>query len=110
MDIDLEVQGNAMIALVRGRVDTISAQAFEKGLAAVATAKETVLVLDLSALEYISSAGLRVILSAAKALKARGGEVRLAATSGSVKKVLQISGFFSMFKNFDTRDAALANL
>ena len=68
-----------------------------------------VLILDLSDLQYISSAGLRVILSAAKILKGTGGEIRLAGTAGSVKKVFQVSGFFSMFKNFETRSDALAD-
>lgn len=108
MDIDIQREGNALVAAVGGRVDTTSAPAFEKGLAGALNGQEKLLVFDLSGLEYISSAGLRVILSAAKALKGRGGEVRLAATSGSVKKVFQISGFFSMFKSFETRSEALA--
>jgi anti-anti-sigma factor len=49
-------------------------------------------------------------LSTAKTLKARGGELRLAAAQGSVKKVLQVSGLFTLFKYFDTRDAALEDL
>lgn len=108
MDIDIVTEGKAIVAAVRGRVDTISAPAFEKGVAGALNGEEKLLVFDLSGLEYISSAGLRVILSAAKTLKGKGGEVRLAATSGSVTKVFQISGFLSMFKNFATRSEALA--
>lgn len=108
MEIDIQMEGNAIVAAVRGRVDTISAPAFEKGVVGALNGPEKLLVFDLSSLEYISSAGLRVILSAAKTLKGKGGEVRLAATSGSVKKVFQISGFFSMFKNFETKGEALA--
>lgn len=107
MEVEVQVEGRAVVASVRGRVDTVSAQAFEKELSGALNREETLLVIDLSGLEYISSAGLRVILSAAKTLKARGGDIRLAATQGSVKKVFQISGFFSLFKHFDTRDAAL---
>ncbi len=108
MDIDIQMEGGAIIAAVSGRVDTISAPAFEKAVAEALNGREKLLVFDLSGLLYISSAGLRVIISAAKTLKGKGGEVRLAATSGPVKKVLQISGFFSMFKNFETRSEALA--
>lgn len=108
MDIDIQIEGNALVAAVRGRVDTLSAPAFEKAVSGALNGREMLLVFDLSGLEYISSAGLRVIISAAKTLKRKGGEVRLAATSGSVKKVFQISGFFSMFKNFETRSEALA--
>lgn len=108
MDIDIQIAGNAIVAAVHGRVDTISAPAFEKAVLGALNGREKLLVLDLSGLEYMSSAGLRVIISAAKTLKGKGGEMRLAATSGSVKKVFEISGFFSMFKNFETRSEALA--
>ncbi|MFH0731244.1 MAG: STAS domain-containing protein [Pseudomonadota bacterium] len=107
MEIDIQVEGKTIVALVRGRVDTVSAQAFEKELGGALNREETCLVLDLSGLEYISSAGLRVILSAAKTLKARGGEIRLAAMQGSVRKVFQISGFLSLFKSFETKAAAV---
>lgn len=108
MEIDVQMEGNTIVAAVRGRVDTISAPAFEKGVAETLTGQEKLLIFDLSGLEYISSAGLRVILGAAKTLKSKGGEVRLAAACGSVKKVFQISGFFSMFKHFETKGEALA--
>ena len=108
MNIEIQAQGDAIVAAVHGRVDTLTAPAFEKDLAGALSGQEKLLVLDLSGLEYISSAGLRVILSAAKIMKAKGGEIRLAATAGSVKKVFQISGFFSMFKSFETMSDALA--
>lgn len=108
MNIDIQIEGNAIIAAVHGRVDTISAPTFENTVSAALNGQEKLLIFDLSGLEYISSAGLRVIISAAKTLRGKGGEIRLAATSGPVKKVLQISGFFPMFKNFETRSEALA--
>ena len=108
MEIDRQIEGRAVVAAVRGRVDTVSAPVFEKGLGEITAGEEKLLVLDLAGLEYISSAGLRVILGAAKILKARGGEIRLAGTTGSVRKVFQISGFFSLFKNFDSKEEALA--
>ena len=109
MDIEIQTEEKAIIAAVCGRVDTLSSQAFEKGLAGALAQQGKLLILDLSGLEYISSAGLRVILSTAKTMKGKGGEVRLAGTAGSVKKVFQVSGFFSMFKNFETRSDALAD-
>lgn len=109
MEIEVQIEGQALVVSVNGKVDTVSAPAFEKGFSDAVKREENKVVLDLSGLEYISSAGLRVILSAGKALKARGGDLRLAAAGGSVKKVFQVSGFFSLFKGFDTRDAALEN-
>ncbi|MFH2046833.1 MAG: STAS domain-containing protein [Pseudomonadota bacterium] len=110
MDIDFQMKGNALVASVHGRVDTGNASVFEKKLVEELNQEEKWLVFDLSGLEYISSAGLRVLLSTAKIMKSKGGDIRLAATQGPVKKVFQISGFFSLFKHFDTTDAALENL
>ncbi len=110
MEIDVQVEGKALVACVRGRVDTVSAAAFEKGLAYALSREEKWLVFDLSGLEYISSAGLRVFLTTARKLKAKGGDIRLAAAQGSVKKVFQVSGFFTLFKHLDTKEAALATI
>jgi anti-anti-sigma factor len=107
MEIDVQVEGTALVASVRGKVDTVSASVFEKGLGKALEREEKLLVIDLSGMEYISSAGLRVILSAAKTMKARGGEVRLVIIQGPVRKVFQISGFLSLFKTFETKDQAL---
>lgn len=107
MQIEVNMNGSALVAAVAGRVDTISAPELEKGLAGILDQAEKRLILDFSGVEYISSAGLRVILGTAKTLKAKGGEVRLAACVGSVKKVFQVSGFFSIFKHFETVKDAL---
>jgi anti-anti-sigma factor len=108
MEIELQKEADGVVAIVRGRVDTISAPAFEKGLAEVLEMAPKLLIFDLSEMDYISSAGLRVFLVAAKALKGKSGEVRLAASQAPVKKVFQVSGVLSLFKHFDTKDAAFA--
>lgn len=108
MELKTHNEGDALVACIGGKIDTVSAQDFDREMAALAGQAPKLLILDLAGLEYISSAGLRVILSTAKTLKAGGGEVRLAGTAGSVHKVFQISGFFNMFKNFASREDALA--
>lgn len=66
------------------------------------------LVLDLENLEYVSSAGLRVLLLTAKKLQGVGGKLLLCAVKGNVRSVLDISGFSSVFPLCDTKEAALA--
>lgn len=108
MEIDFRTQGATLVATVQGRMDTVNTPAFEKAMTGGLGPEIAVLVFDLSGLNYICSAGLRVFLSTGKTLKSRGGQLLLAGSDGSVKKVFQISGFFSLFKHFDTLDAALA--
>ena len=66
------------------------------------------LLIELSQLEYISSAGLRVLLVVAKRIQQKGGKVVLCALVPNVKEVFEISGFSSIFKIFDnTADATV---
>lgn len=66
------------------------------------------LVLDLGEVDYISSAGLRVLLTVLNQARAAGGDVRLVGVLRSVKEIFSISGFESLFAIFATLEAALA--
>ncbi len=65
-------------------------------------------VLDLSELDYISSAGLRVVLMAGKRLCAGGGRLALARLRDSVRDLFEMSGFLSLFPVLATVDEAMA--
>ncbi|MHB8771050.1 MAG: STAS domain-containing protein [Syntrophales bacterium] len=110
MEIATKKQGGAMVVSVTGRIDAVTAPEFEKGLSAVIAAGDTVLLLDMNGLEYISSAGLRSILSTAKQLKAKEGKMLFAGLKGPVKDVFKISGFGSIFKIFETEEEALRQI
>lgn len=101
-------QGNAVILKLKGRLDTVSAPELEKECTRWVDAEEHLIVFDLAELEYISSAGLRVFLSAAKKLKPRQGEIRFCNLRNMVQEVFSISGFLTMFSHFDSLDAALS--
>ncbi len=65
-------------------------------------------VLNLDKLDYLSSAGLRVILTAAKLLKSSSGELIICHANGVVKEVLETSGFNSLVEMYDTETEAVA--
>jgi anti-anti-sigma factor len=65
------------------------------------------IVIDLAALEYISSPGLRGILAAGEKIRACGGSLALCAPRGIVKNVLDLSGFSSLFLVYASAEAAL---
>ncbi len=67
------------------------------------------LVADFSKVEFISSAGLRVLLATVKDTRQQGGDLRLAATQDNVKKVLTISGFTRILKIFPDVDNAITS-
>jgi anti-anti-sigma factor len=66
------------------------------------------LILEVSQLRYVSSAGLRVVLSAGKAVQGKGGTLRLAGLGGMVREVFEISGFSGLFPQHESVDAAVA--
>jgi anti-anti-sigma factor len=93
-----------------GRIDTTTAGAVETSLAAALAGPSPRLVIDLSSVEYISSAGLRVLLVAARRVQTTGGRLALCALSQPVRQVFQLAGFVPLFTIDDTRDAAVARL
>lgn len=107
MEVKGSKKNNAFVARVEGRMDVISAQEFEKQCSKWIDEGEKVVILDFKGLEYISSAGLRSILSIGKRLKAQGGKLLFYNMNIMVKHVFEISGFASMFPIFDTLEQAL---
>lgn len=87
---------------IEGNVDTNSAPDVKSGLDELIGAGASKIVMDLSFMEYISSAGLRVLLLTGKQLKGSSGELRLCGMNESVRDVFDISGFSSIFNIFDT--------
>ena len=67
-------------------------------------------LLDFSSLDYISSAGLRVLLGAAKQLRAKGGTLGMFGLNQSVQEVFEISGFSSILSVYPTEDAAVSSM
>ncbi len=76
-----------------GRLDATTAGATEKALLALLVDDVNSISMDLSALDYVSSAGLRVMLVVAKAAKAKGGKLVLTGPKPAILEVIKISGF-----------------
>jgi anti-anti-sigma factor len=74
------------------------------------TAGADKLLLDLAALDYISSAGLRIILSAARQMKSRSGRLVLCSLSNQIREVFEISGFTGILVISSSREEAMNQL
>lgn len=107
MDIRTESVGGVSVFTPVGRIDSTSARAVEAVLLPLFDAGQRVLF-DFAELRYISSAGLRVLLLAARRSKASGIPLTLAGMSGPVAEVFKISGFDTQFDIRPDRAAALA--
>lgn len=92
MSLQIEKRNEATPTLaLTGRLDTVTAPELEKAIAALLPQIDS-LVLDMASLEYISSAGLRVILKTYKALASKGG-LKLTGVREAVQEVFDITGF-----------------
>ncbi|MBA4393853.1 MAG: anti-sigma factor antagonist [Desulfobacca sp.] len=107
MEIRKRKEKNMLVISVKGRLDAVTAPEVEKDLLQTITEGEKRFVMDLSELQYISSAGLRSLLVLAKKLKPEQGEILFTGLQGPVDEVFKISGFYSIFKIYDSLDEAL---
>ncbi len=90
MEIKTKLEGSTLTIAVSGRVDTVTAPELEAGLK-FGDAK--CVVLDIAEVPYMSSAGLRLLLTAHKSMAAKGGEFRIVNVQPSVGEVLAVTGF-----------------
>ena len=94
MNVEKKLNGETATLVVAGRLDTQTAPELEKELdSVVAGLKE--LVFDMAKLEYVSSAGLRVILKAQKIMNTQGS-MKLVGVNDSIMEVFDITGFLDI--------------
>ena len=94
MTIEKKINGESAILIVSGRLDTQTAPELEAELDAVLSGLKD-LTFDMTNLEYVSSAGLRVILKAQKAMNAQGS-MKLTGVNDSIMEVFDITGFLDI--------------
>jgi anti-sigma B factor antagonist len=110
MEITEIKRNGAVILGLAGRLDASNAGVLEEKLLTLIAGGNTRLVIDGNKLDYISSAGLRVLLVAAKRLNATGGKISLYALKDQIKEVFDIAGFSSIFAIYRTQDEAIASV
>ena len=113
MNLPVKRFADAVVLSPAGRIDHSSAEAFRGALAPhlerCAAGRDQV-VLDLAGVDYISSAGLRVLMLAKKQAKAQGGSFAVAGLVPAVREIFEISRFTVVFDIFASVRDALARL
>lgn len=107
MTINESKQGAVTIVQAQGRLDATSAPETDRRLAALITAGARQVVFDLSGLDYVSSAGLRVFLAAAKRMKQAQGKLTLASPAPQIRQVFELAGFATILPIFATLPEAI---
>lgn len=110
----MEIKGvkekEAFVFTLAGRLDVLSAPEAKKVFKEWLDGGESRLVGDLSGLDYVSSAGLRVLLEVARAAAKSGGGLSLFGLKERVREVFEVVGLESLIPLFATKAEALAKL
>ena len=93
MKVEITQTDNKVMVSIAGRLDTVTSSEFEKNMATYFSMPGVHLILDCAAMEYISSAGLRVVLTAHKNITAKGGRFVLSNLNKEVRSVFDMTGF-----------------
>ena len=103
-------QDDAVVLCPSGRVDGTNVTILQGAVRERLEANQTRLVFDMVDLNYISSAGLRVLLMAARDLQAQGGKAVFCNLSEQIRQVFEIMGFDKILAVHGSREDALAAL
>jgi anti-sigma B factor antagonist len=110
MEITERKTGDVVTLSLSGRLDTTTANTFETKILAQIEAGDRRFIIDLEQLDYISSAGLRVLVLAGKRLDSGKGKIVLCSLKDPVREVFDIVGFSSTFPVYPSHDDALRNI
>jgi anti-sigma B factor antagonist len=109
MEVGTTSYKRCSVVTVSGRVDSNTAPAFEEALKNVIEGGQHNVILELTEVEFMSSAGLRGMVSSLKACKSGGGNLVIAAPSNRVVEVMQLAGLTSLFGVFDDVTSAVGS-
>ena len=98
MEVIISQQGGKTLADIKGRIDTTSADQFQKDIAPLMETENPDIEIGCADMEYTSSQGLRIFLMLQKSVSAKGGKLVLKSMRPQVKEVFDITGFSNIIK------------
>ena len=107
MKVTTEKHDTILIVEINGRVDISTAKKFESALLTPIRQGVKEIIVDLASLTYLSSAGLRALLTASQKTHTAGGALMICEASSQVREVLKVSGLSRMITSVDTREMAI---
>lgn len=109
MDISIKEYKRVVVVAVEGRIDSATSGDFETTLMDLIQKGQTNVVLDLSGVNFLSSSGLRVMVTALKTLRQSGRDLVLAQPAEQAADSISIAGLNTLFKTYPDREDAIAS-
>jgi anti-sigma B factor antagonist len=110
MQIETRKANSMLVVDMSGRLDSHTAGEAGDRMTAIAQGGDRKVVLNVEKLDYVSSAGLRIIVRASKLLQTNHGKFTICGATGGVKTVLETAGIHSLLKIYETEADAVAAL
>lgn len=110
MDITIEDQGPIKIVRVEGRLDATTVPVLEKKLSQLIEAGHKKILVDFGRIDYLSSAGMRLLLSVTKKIKSKEGKIVMCAMNDDVMEIIKMAGFERILNIYPTEKEAIAAL
>lgn len=98
MTLEIKQIEGGFLGILDGRFDTASSADVARAMQPLLDNADKHIILDCSKLSFISSSGLRLLLSLRKQTIAKGGDVSIKGLNDDVKQIFTITGFYSLFK------------
>ena len=106
MIVGIRTKENVVIITIEGSIDSKTAGGLQEQIMEKVSETNNAL-LDFSQVDFVSSAGLRVLLMVYRQIKSKNGKVMLVGVSDEIKDVMSMTGFINFFRITDTVDSAL---
>lgn len=107
MEIKSKKVGNIEVVSLKGKMDALNSIEVSDFLDDLTEKGYDSLIIELGGVDYMSSSGLRVLLSLLKKLRGRGGDLKLCSLQPYVMEVFEIAGFTQLFEIYENEEEAL---
>lgn len=106
-DLKEDKRGEILVLRIKGRLDALSSPAAEKKIFDAIHNGQQKLLIDMAGVTYLSSAGMRMLLSSTKKLRTLSGKLLICSMATNVLDVLKMSGFDHVLELYKTEEEAL---
>lgn|SRR5574341_1505655 len=109
MDVSVIRMNRLDLITIKGSINSDTAPRFDEALNQSLDRGTANLVIDLSGVDYMSSAGMRALIAAGKRASSEGGRLSLAAPSERVRQVMELAGLLNAFEVFEDQVSAVGS-
>ena len=108
LELETDKRGDRSVVTLRGEIDVYTAPRLRQALIDLVEGGATQIVVDMSAVDFLDSTGLGVLVGGLKRVKSNDGELRLVVSQDRIMKIFDITGLAKVFPIFTSTDEALA--